>query len=142
MTVRFQLVLGTLAAALLLTVALPARTMPQTVAAATQTTLDGVYSAAQATRGDGTFSSLCTGCHTAASFKGGTFLAWADVPLAELFLYLTEAMPEDAPGSLTAAEYADIIAFLLKANGMPAGTEDLKADTATLGKITIKFRDR
>ena len=137
-----RLPIGIAATVLLLTAAVIAQDPTQAPAASAQTTLDGVYSAAQATRGDGTFSSLCTGCHTAASFKGGTFLAWADAPVADLFTYLTDTMPEDAPGSLTPAQYADVLAFLFKTNGMPAGKDDLKTDATVLGKITIKFRDR
>ena len=142
MTLRVRFSIGAISAAFLLTFAVAAQETTQTTPAPAQTTLDGVYSPAQATRGDGTFSSLCTGCHTASSFEGGSFLVWADTPLSELYTYLVETMPEDAPGSLTPAQYADVVAFLLKTNDMPAGKEDLKPDTAALGKITIKFRGR
>jgi mono/diheme cytochrome c family protein len=142
MTFKVRFSIGTIAAAFLLTLAVATPVTTQTSPASPQTTLDGVYSPAQATRGDGTFSSLCTGCHTASSFEGGSFRVWADTPLSELYAYLVETMPEDAPGSLTPAQYADIVAFLLKTNDMPAGKEDLKPDTAALARITIKFRGR
>jgi hypothetical protein len=46
-------------------------------------------------------------------------------------------MPKTEPGSLSKEEYASIVAYLLKLNGMPAGKQPLPADTAALGKIRI-----
>jgi mono/diheme cytochrome c family protein len=137
MTFRMRPTMGLAVAACLAGSTLAAQAGGQTPA---QTTLDGVYTSAQAARGDTTFASRCTGCHTAASFRAGTFLTWADAPVSELFAYLRDTMPEDAPGSLTPAEYADVIAFLLKTNDLPAGETALPADRAALAKITIKFR--
>jgi hypothetical protein len=34
-------------------------------------------------------------------------------------------MPQDNPGSLSRDAYADILAFLLKSNGLPSGTKEL-----------------
>jgi hypothetical protein len=57
--------------------------------------------------------------------------------VADLYTYIKETMPRTDPNSLAPKEYADILAFLLSLNGMPAGRSELPADTATLKKITI-----
>ena len=53
---------------------------------------------------------------------------WADAPLSDLYEYVSTAMPLDKPGSLSAANYADIVAYLLKANGFPSGQSELGPD--------------
>ena len=96
----------------------------------------GVYTAAQARQGEETYSSMCTGCHTQAAHMGDVFVSnWAGRPVAEFFGFIRAAMPKADPGSLTAEEYAAIVAFILKLNGMPAGKEALPADSTALAKI-------
>lgn len=103
---------------------------------AERTTLSGVYTAAQAMRGEDTFAGMCQGCHTPASHATAAFVnAWRDRPLLDLYRYLTEAMPKSDPGTLTPTEYAQVLAYLLKLNGMPPGQEELPADTAVLQSI-------
>ena len=46
-------------------------------------------------------------------------------------------MPADAPGSLKPAEIADVIAFILKKDSMPAGETELPADPSTLKAIKL-----
>ena len=50
---------------------------------------------------------------------------------------MTETMPKDDPGALTEKERADVIAYLLKINALPAGTADLSADPEVLKRIVI-----
>jgi mono/diheme cytochrome c family protein len=103
-----------------------------------RSTGSGVYTAAQARRGEATYASLCTGCHSAASHAGATFWTnWGGRPLSELFVYLTESMPKSDPGTLTPAEYGAIVAFMLKQNGMPAGADELPSDTTALRRIRV-----
>ena len=96
----------------------------------------GVYTVEQATRGEATFSSICTGCHTTATYATPAFgKKWNGRPVGELYSLIVETMPEDFPGTLTPAEYAQVVAYLLKINRMPAGSEELPADAAALNKI-------
>jgi hypothetical protein len=44
-------------------------------------------------------------------------------------------MPSDNPGTLTKPQVAEVVAFLLKFNGYPAGSVDLVADADSLGAI-------
>lgn len=102
------------------------------------TTSSGVYTTEQATRGEVTFASTCQGCHTASAFTSPAFRnTWNGSSLWELYSSISDTMPEDAPGSLTAGEYAQVVAYLLKLNRAPAGATELPADEASLAKIRI-----
>jgi len=55
-----------------------------------------------------------------------------------LFEFVQERMPKNEPGSLTPQEYADVVAYLLRMNRMPAGSDELSTDVATLKRIRIE----
>ncbi|AQU86299.1 cytochrome C [Komagataeibacter nataicola] len=91
------------------------------------------YTTAQAGRGALTYQQFCAVCH-GADLGGafdvpplvGRFAAnWAGAPLGQLFDYMAKAMPLFAPGTLTPAQNADLLAFMLRENGAPAGGRDL-----------------
>lgn len=110
----------------------------QSDTAAQRTTATGVFTETQAKAGADLYAGICTGCHTTSSHSGVSFRkSWLGMPVSELFIYLSQSMPEDAPGSLSAEEYAQIIAYLLEMNGMPAGSSELPADEAALREIRI-----
>jgi hypothetical protein len=44
-------------------------------------------------------------------------------------------MPQNDPGILSAKEYAQVLAYLLQMNGMPAGPEELPSDAVMLRAI-------
>jgi len=97
-----------------------------------------VYTEAQATRGKDIFSSICTSCHNISSQSGTAFSKrWNGALVSELFGVMTDTMPKDDPGSLPEKDRTDVIAYLLKINGMPAGTTELSADPEALKKIVI-----
>jgi mono/diheme cytochrome c family protein len=108
-------------------------------APAARTTKERVYSAPQAARGEQTYMSSCVSCHPPATYKGAVFLNWQGRTMADLLAFLSEKMPKNDPGGLSAKEYAQVMAFLLKINGMPAGRADLPTDAATLRAITINI---
>lgn len=91
---------------------------------------EGVYSAEQAARGAEAYEKACASCHMAdlrgegfaPALNGDAFaLRWETGKLGDLFKIVKGTMPADSPNSLTAGQYADIVAFMLKANGYPAG---------------------
>ena len=47
-------------------------------------------------------------------------------------------MPLDNPGSLSSAATADIVAYILQVNNLPAGTAELTSDGAKTVKIKRK----
>jgi len=107
-------------------------------ASAQRTTRSGVYADAQAARGNEIYLMQCKSCHTPASHTGAVFAnSWAGKPLSALFTFIVERMPKNEPGSLQPYEYADVLAYLLKLNDMPSGSEELPADSVALRKIRI-----
>lgn len=102
--------------------------------------MSGVYSAAQATRGEETYMSLCVACHPSANFTTAAFkTAWNGRPLSEFFELVRDKMPKNDPGSLTPGEYAQAVAYLLKINELPAGEQELTPDGEALKKIRIEM---
>jgi S-disulfanyl-L-cysteine oxidoreductase SoxD len=99
---------------------------------------DGVYSTSQAGRGQALFQSLCTTCHAPDRFTGEEFVsAWSGKPIVELFKAV-QTMPEDNPGSLSAQQYADVMAYFLSLNKYPAGSDELKGDADALSSIQFE----
>ena len=107
-------------------------------AQAPKSTMQGVYTPAQATKGKNVFNGACLGCHTTASHMGPAFeLRWFGRPLSELYGYLSNLMPKSAPGTLTEEEYVWVTAYILKLNGMPPGKVELNAEPAWLKAVRI-----
>ena len=99
----------------------------------------GVYTAAQAERGQALFKSKCASCHTPGYFTDDNFYTnFAGKPLWELFDVISDSMPEDDPGSLKKEEYADVIAHLLQLNKFPTGDADLPVDKDALSAILME----
>ncbi len=102
------------------------------------TILDRVFSVAQADRGESRFKQSCTGCHAAVQFAEPAFSArWEGRTVGDVFRYLSETMPENDPGGLAPAQYADLVAFFLGQSGYPVGDDELPADPAVLDRIAI-----
>jgi polyvinyl alcohol dehydrogenase (cytochrome) len=109
---------------------------------------DGVYTAAQADHGKALYLLNCsTGCHNqnlagqdaAPSLAGADFRGrWAGISLGELFKRIHTTMPKTNPGSLPDADDLAITAFLLSANGFPAGNKALPDDPEALGRIALQ----
>ncbi|WP_291159211.1 HupE/UreJ family protein [Gemmatimonas sp. UBA7669] len=105
---------------------------------APRSTMAGVYTADQATKGREVFNGMCLGCHTTASHQGTAFqLKWFGRPLFDLYDYLSQAMPKTAPGSLTEDEYVWVTAYILRLNGMPAGKVELNAEPKWLKTVRV-----
>lgn len=103
----------------------------------------GVYTEAQAKRGQQTYAGTCMSCHTPTSHQGTTFTQnWDQHPLYDLYNYVSTQMPQDNPGSLAPGDAADIVAFLLKLYAMPAGQTELAPDTTAMKRILIDSRKR
>ena len=114
------------------------------VSAQGKTTLDGVYSEAQAARGEKVYAGSCASCHgddlsgggQTPPLSGKEFNSdWNDLSMGDLYDRTHLSMPADKPGSLTPEQTVDVIAFLLKKGSFPAGQADLPTDTAALKQM-------
>jgi mono/diheme cytochrome c family protein len=104
------------------------------------TTAKGVYTAAQAVRGEETYMNMCVGCHATGTYSTPVFREkWDRHPVSELYELISDTMPKQDPASLTPQEYAQLVAYLLKINDVPAGNTELPSELEMLKKITIEM---
>ena len=108
----------------------------------TETTVrDGVYNEEQAKRGRTAYDAKCAACHDGGTMGpelwGDPFLAqWENKYVAAFFSRIQTTMPEEAPGSLSENEVLDIVAYVLRTNGFPAGEKAIESASAL---ATMKF---
>lgn len=103
-------------------------------------TSSAVYTASQASRGEQTYMNICVSCHPPGTYSDPAFRdRWNGAPLSELFLLISHTMPKQEPASLTPDEYADVLAYILKINGSPAGKTELPAEPKALSRIRISM---
>jgi mono/diheme cytochrome c family protein len=103
--------------------------------------LSGIYTDAQITRGEETYYASCVSCHPRGTYAGESFkTTWSDRPLSDLYDWIRNKMPKNDPGTLTPEQSVDVIAYILKENGMPAGKTKMTADEAALKAIRIQLR--
>jgi mono/diheme cytochrome c family protein len=112
----------------------------------TKSVWEGVYTDDQAKRGAPMYSEFCASCHGPELMGGemapplatGDFLSgWDGLTLGDLFERIRISMPQNAPGSLSGQQNADILAFVLSANKYPTGDTELSNQGMILK--TIKF---
>ncbi len=87
--------------------------------------LKGIYTRAQASRGESTYKTICQNCHATREHKG--LLQQTEnskVQISAYFDLISQTMPQDAPGSLSTEVYLNLIAYLLSLNGFPAMDAD------------------
>jgi mono/diheme cytochrome c family protein len=115
-------------------------------AQAGKTVWDGVYSDAQGTRGEDLSKTTCVSCHgnelagsdLAPALQGDDFKGvWSGRTAAELFDKIQTTMPADKVGTLKPPQSADLVAYILKVNGYPAGAAELASEVPALQEIKI-----
>jgi mono/diheme cytochrome c family protein len=108
---------------------------------------DGIYTADQAKRGGEKYAEACGTCHgpdlaggeMAPALSGGEFSAnWDDLSLREMYDRIKISMPANEPGSLSAQQTVDLIAFILAKASAPTGAEELPSQPDALSEI--KYR--
>lgn len=117
---------------------------PARRAAQERTVWDSVYSAAQAERGQQAYAKECARCHAAEltgadaapALTGSAFTsAWNGQLLELLHERIQTAMPTDTPGVYSKALVTDVVAYLLKYNGFPAGSAELSHENGQLRAV-------
>ncbi len=110
----------------------------------------GIYTAEQAGRGERLFTEQCVTCHRedwagrrsdgGPPLRGLPFTTkWGGQSILALFSTMEELMPAKHPGSLTRAQYADAVSYILKVNGLPAGSTPLPEAPAAQKRILLRF---
>ena len=104
---------------------------------------DGVYSGAQAARGQQIYQAECASCHGNAlegtigpQLAGDAFLSnWSARPLAELVDKIQKTMPFNQPAGLSRPQSTDLVAYMLQAGKFRVGQAEL--GEATLAQIVF-----
>src|ERR1017187_7020045 len=104
----------------------------------TSSVWDGVYTQAQADRGQTLYNSSCASCHgdqlnggeIAPPLAGGEFMSnWNGLAVGQLFERIRTGMPPGTPGKVTREAKVDIVAYMLSYNNFPAGDKELPRQT-------------
>lgn len=97
------------------------------------------FDRAQVAHGKRLFAANCAKCHgadlqgvTAPALSGAAFAPASNshLTIGGIYNYMATNMPADRPGKLKDSEYADLMAYLLNANGYPTTSAKLTADAA------------
>lgn len=90
-----------------------------------------LYTEEQATRGERVFLGTCVGCH-------GYSMSSIFSRYTNAYIYygrISTTMPWEDAGLLPLQDYIDIVAYMLRENGFPAGDVELVPDRALLESI-------
>jgi mono/diheme cytochrome c family protein len=118
-------------------------------AGAARSVWDGVFTDAQAERGLAAYKEACVECHGgdltgdgfAPALAGPEFTGnWNDLSVGDLFERIRISMPPSGPASMTPAQKADIVAYLLKYNKFPVGQTELEPKADALKQIKIEMK--
>lgn len=109
------------------------------------TSASGIYTEAQAAEGKALYKDACASCHgdnlmgtfETPTLNGRFVRNWSGKSVGALFSYVSDAMPQMGPGSLSPEDNSRIVAYLLKENGMPAGAKPLPDDRKVLTSIAF-----
>jgi len=129
----------------------------------TRSVRSGVYTVDQARRGREHYRTRCVLCHLdngqgrgaepeivgqsleregdaeAPAVAGEPFLTkWSGKTAGALYDLMRTTMPVGAAGTLSAQDYADVLAYLLELSTLPAGQQELPAAPEQLGLIAIE----
>ena len=115
----------------------------------TKSIWDGIYTEEQSTRGKALYASECSSCHgaeltggeMAPGLAGGEFISgWDGLTVGDLFERIRISMPQNAPGSLSGQQNADILAFMFSVNKFPTGTSELPKEAGILKQIKFESK--
>jgi mono/diheme cytochrome c family protein len=109
----------------------------------------GIYTAVQAERGRSEYTTACAHCHSSdllgdprlevpSLAEDDFFVRWSGRSVGELFHMISTDMPADRPGRLSKSAYADIVAYILRVNRFPEGTNELPGDAAATDDVVIE----
>ncbi|NKB32443.1 MAG: hypothetical protein GKR91_05035 [Pseudomonadales bacterium] len=92
--------------------------------AAEKTLKDGIFTEAQAERGQIVYGASCEACHNVRDYRA-IMHGRANQSLIDFWYQIVAEMPSDNPGFLSDQEYTDVVAYILSAIGFEAGDTEL-----------------
>ena len=105
------------------------------------------FTMAEADRGRAVYTEQCAQCHGselsdgfAPALLGPTFRrTWSrpQVTVNDLHYIISATMPPARPGSLSEAQYLEVLAYIMAENGVAAGLEPLRAEQRRLENISL-----
>src|SRR5258705_13450639 len=106
-----------------------------------------VFNASQAASGTTVYAASCASCHMAdlagrneaPQLAGNNFMnAWRTRTTRDLFEFIQSTMPPTGE-NLSAEQYLGVTAYILQANGAPAGAQPLTPTTSTpIGQLGVR----
>ena len=104
------------------------------------------FTTAQAAQGKVDYDEQCAACH-GVTLEDGQFAPpllgagferqWMGGTAEALVSFVRTSMPPGTAGVLSNTEYAGVVAYVLQANGVPAGEAELPSDPQALSALTI-----
>jgi hypothetical protein len=86
---------------------------------------------------------VCAECHELEDFTHEDFrFEWNGVSLYEFFETIRTTMPDENPGTLTRAQYVDVVTYVLKLNELPEGPTEFSADSVSASEVLLNLPPR
>lgn len=110
-----------------------------------------LYTADQAAKGELAYYQNCAMCHgpqldgqaagySGPALKGPDFADPSyDFHVSDIFNFVAKLMPAATPGSLSHEQDVQIMAFILKRNGYPAGAQELVYEVAEKSRVPLRY---
>jgi S-disulfanyl-L-cysteine oxidoreductase SoxD len=117
--------------------------------AGARTNWAGVFTEAQAARGQQAYAQACAACHEEDLLGGGFGPAlvgqpfrdrWDGQTVHDMVQTIRRTMPQEAPDSLGTQAYVDIVSYLLRMNESPAGSRELPLEPERLREVLVTSR--
>ena len=119
--------------------------VPESVAPDVQdeepSTLDGIFTVAQAERGAAVFTSICADCHETVEWQDDAFRArWDGESIWRFWHYIYEQMPDgEPPYTLPRQQVTDVLTYILQLNGLPPGDMELGSDDDSIDDHWLRW---
>ena len=115
--------------------------------AVAQNSPPALFTADQAAQGAPVYQAQCAPCHGSAlegvaapALKGEQFKAMAaaqGLTAQSLLTVVAQTMPQSDPGSLSADQYNQVVAYILQQNGYPAGSDAMSPANSHLKDLDL-----
>jgi len=124
----------------------PLRTSAPSAQAPERTVWDGIYTVEQAQRGGKAYERACSRCHrenlageaAVPPLIGAPFFdRWSNLSVHDLFFAIQITMSHSPDLFAPSEMVADVVSYLLRANGIPAGANELPVSQDELRHILI-----